>query len=134
MTQVFADAAYFIALLSPDDEFHDRALTVSSQHHGRVLTTEWVLAEVGNALCRGNNRRLFCETVRRLRTSTRVRIISASESAFQAGFELYEQRSDKDWSLIDCISMTIMDREGIRDVLTSDRHFEQAGYVALLRS
>jgi len=41
-------------------------------------------------------------------------------------------RPDKGYSLVDCISMQTMRREGITDALTHDRHFEQEGFRALL--
>jgi hypothetical protein len=49
------------------------------------------------------------------------------------GVQLYAQRPDKEWSLTDCISFVVMTQEGIFDALTGDRHFEQAGFVALLK-
>jgi predicted nucleic acid-binding protein len=52
---------------------------------------------------------------------------------FETGVSLYASRTDKEWSLTDCISFTVMSQYGIRDALTGDRHFEQAGFRALLR-
>ena len=46
--------------------------------------------------------------------------------------DLYRHRKDKDWSLTDCISFAAMTDEGLTEALTADRHFEQAGFVALL--
>jgi predicted nucleic acid-binding protein len=50
-----------------------------------------------------------------------------------AGVDLYRRRPDKAWSLTDCISFVVMQREGITEALTGDQHFEQAGFVALLK-
>lgn len=49
------------------------------------------------------------------------------------GIELYSQRPDKNWSLTDCISFQVMKSFGITEALTGDHHFEQAGFVALLK-
>lgn len=49
------------------------------------------------------------------------------------GVRFYDDRSDKEWSLTDCISFVVMLREKITEALTGDRHFEQAGFVALLK-
>jgi predicted nucleic acid-binding protein len=46
---------------------------------------------------------------------------------------LYHLRPDKQWSLTDCISFLVMSEEGITEALTADHHFEQAGFVALLK-
>ena len=51
-----------------------------------------------------------------------------SRESFLAGLRLYEQRNDKGYSLVDCISMTTMRRHAILEVLTNDRHFMQEGF------
>ena len=51
---------------------------------------------------------------------------------FDEGFDLYCRRPDKDWSLTDCVSFVVMQQRGLREAFTADRHFEQAGFVALL--
>lgn len=62
-----------------------------------------------------------------------VRIVPAGRSLMSRGWELYSQRLDKEWSLTDCISFVIMEDRGIKDALTGDHHFEQAGFRALLK-
>ncbi|WP_201150090.1 hypothetical protein [Cyanobacterium sp. IPPAS B-1200] len=55
------------------------------------------------------------------------------DTAFiQAILKLFESRQDKQWGLIDCISFSVMDEHNLKDALTSDRHFIQAGFNALL--
>lgn len=46
---------------------------------------------------------------------------------------LFTDRPDKSWGLTDCISFVVMQRFGATDALTADRHFEQAGFTALLK-
>jgi predicted nucleic acid-binding protein len=62
-----------------------------------------------------------------------VKVVPQSRESFLAGLKLYRDRPDKGYSLTDCISMQIMRREGLSDVLTNDRHFEQEGFRALFR-
>jgi hypothetical protein len=50
MTPVFADASYYVALLSPRDQHHQRALEVSGQLRRGIVVTDFVLIEVSNAL------------------------------------------------------------------------------------
>jgi predicted nucleic acid-binding protein len=59
--------------------------------------------------------------------------IPQSREGFLEGLALYEARPDKAYSLADCISMQTMRREGLTEVLTNDRHFEQEGFRALFR-
>jgi uncharacterized protein len=74
------------------------------------------------------------ETVREILADPAVHVIPQSHESFQSGFELYASRPDKGYSLTDCISMETMRREGLTEVLTNDRHFEQEGFRALFRS
>ena len=72
-------------------------------------------------------------SVQAILSSAEVRVIPQSRASFLAGLELYTQRPDKRYSLVDCISMRTMRREGLTEVLTNDRHFEQEGFRALFR-
>jgi len=59
-------------------------------------------------------------------------IVEATEALYRRGLALYDARPDKEWSLTDCISFEVMTEEGLEAALTGDRHFEQAGFKALL--
>ena len=65
--------------------------------------------------------------------NSRVQVIPQTRDSFLSGLELYRARPDKGYSLTDCISMQTMRREGLHDVLTNDRHFEQEGFHPLFR-
>ena len=73
------------------------------------------------------------EFIRDLELDPQVRIVRASTEWFRRGLTLYGKRADKAWSLTDCISFAFMAEEGLSDGLTGDRHFEQAGFHALLK-
>ena len=72
------------------------------------------------------------ELIEALRKDPLVTVVPASQELFDRGLDLYAHRSDKDWSLTDCISCVVMQEYGLVDVLTSDHHFEQMGFRALL--
>ena len=55
------------------------------------------------------------------------------QALYERGWQLYRDRPDKSWSLTDCISFVVMNDMNLRDALTGDKHFEQAGYVAILK-
>ena len=63
-----------------------------------------------------------------------TKIITLNQELLQSGLSLYEQRLDKDWGLTDCISFVVMQREQIQEAFTSDKHFEQAGFIRLLQN
>ncbi|HEY0159385.1 MAG TPA: nucleic acid-binding protein [Thermoanaerobaculia bacterium] len=58
-------------------------------------------------------------------------VVTVDRPLFLAGLERYEQRPDKEYSLVDCMSMIVMEQRGIRHVLTNDHHFSQAGFVVV---
>ena len=66
-------------------------------------------------------------------TDSKVEIVSLSEQLYTQAFQLYCQRLDKEWGLVDCISFILMQERGITEALTADEHFQQAGFRVLLR-
>ncbi len=133
MTPVFADAFYFFALLNEKDAAHKAATSFSSQTDAPYVTTAWVLTEVADGCSAVDRRSAFLELLELLRESSDAKIIPPTEELFARGVELFRQRPDKDWPLTDCISFAAMKDEGIIEALTGDRHFEQAGFRALLK-
>jgi len=132
VTTVFADTYYYIALLNAEDDDHARAIAWTGQFDGRIVTTDWVLTEVADGLSRGAGRGAATRLIRDLLADPAVLIVEADRALFEQGLSLYEKRPDKEWSLTDCISFVVMEREKIRQALTADHHFEQAGFLKLL--
>jgi Predicted nucleic acid-binding protein, contains PIN domain len=132
MDAVFADTFYFLALLNERDAAHDKA-TQFGVSSPSLVTTAWVLTEVADAFSMPENRSAFLELLDTLKGSPDVRIVGPGAELFNRGIDLFRQRSDKERSLTDCISFVTMADAGIPDALTGDRHFEQAGFRALLK-
>ena len=133
MKLVFADAFDFIALLNADDAAHARAGEFTQGYSGQYVTTTVTLIELADAFSRPSSRQAAGRFLDDLPASKAMRIVHINEELFQVGLDLYLARQDKDWSLTDCISFVVMQREGITEALTGDKHFEQAGFVALLK-
>jgi hypothetical protein len=129
---VFADSYYYLAFVNESDAGHRRALEFSRSYQGRAVTTEWVLTEVADALSGPEQRGIFLELLAELRRDPGLQVMEASHELFERGIALFSQRSDKSWSLTDCISFVVMEVHGIREALTADHHFEQAGFMPLL--
>jgi predicted nucleic acid-binding protein len=133
MTTVFADSYYYLAMVSDRDEGHTKAMEFMTSYRGRLITTEWVLTEVGDGLSRRNDRAAFLEVLGIVQTDEQTTVVEATHQLFARGVEMFANRPDKDWSLTDCISFSVMNDDRIREALTGDHHFEQAGFVALLK-
>ena len=79
-------------------------------------------------------RREAAAVVRDILDNQGVRVVPQTHESFLDGLDRYERRLDKHYSLQDCISMNVMEAQGITDVLTSDHHFEQEGFAILMKS
>ncbi len=120
---------FYVALINQRDAWHSRVAAYARSHDDEIVTTEWVLTEVADALAASRARVRVQAAFQTLTADPTTRVIGASSKLFVRGLELYHQRPDKDWSLTDCISFVVMADEGLREALTGDRHFAQAGYV-----
>jgi predicted nucleic acid-binding protein len=132
---VFADTLYWGAVLHPHDQYRARVIrTRGALGDMRLVTTDEVLTELPGGLAqRGTHlRQAAAQAVRTILKDRRVTVHPQSRESFLAGLRLYEQRSDKGYSLVDCISMTTMRRQRILEVLTNDHHFIQEGFKIVL--
>lgn len=137
MKSVFADTLYWVAIAKPGDQWAEPAKRAKATLGAvRLVTTDEVLAEFLAALSAGGPdlRRAAVEMVRAVYRNPNVKVIPQTRDSFLKALTRYEARLDKEYSLTDCSSMDAMDAEGIREVLTNDRHFEQEGYVTLIRN
>ena len=136
-SEVFLDTAYAIALSVESDEYHQRAEELAEQLEAektRLVTTRAVLLEIGNALSKKRYRKAAVKLLDALEQDSQVEIILLSEELYKWALELFRKRPDKDWGLIDCVSFIVMKERELTEALTTDEHFEQAGFRALLRS
>ena len=134
MNAVFADTFYFVALLNERDAAHGQAASLRRSLRQPLVTTEWVLAETAGALSGGHLRGGFVRLARILQAAgPDAVIVPATSEMFRAGFDLFASRPDKEWSLTDCISFAVMQDLGLKEALTGDHHFTQAGFRILLK-
>ena len=101
-----------------------------------MVTTEAVLTEVGNALSKQHLRASARQQLRYVQTMVQANlgeIYPISHELWERAWELYDQRPDKDWGHTDCISFIVMQDLGITTAFTADHHFEQAGFIRLVK-
>jgi hypothetical protein len=132
MTEVFADSFYYLALLNPADQHHAAALQATKNLQSRIVTTPWVLMEVGDALSHPSARALTHRFLMQVQADANTVIIPFAESWYRRGLALYGSRLDKGWSLTDCISFEVMNARQLTEAITGDHHFVQAGFRILL--
>jgi predicted nucleic acid-binding protein len=136
MERVFADTGYWIALLNPRDELHQKARATSRDFNpNQIVTSEMVLTEFLNSFSDYGQRlrQAAVAAVLALRDSSEIVIFPQTSQLFAKALKRYHDIADKKWSLTDCASFIIMEQEQLTAALTHDRHFAQAGFQTLLR-
>jgi predicted nucleic acid-binding protein len=132
LSRIFVDTLFVIALINPRDQHHAIAAKLAAKHENHpLLVTEAVLLEIGNGLAR-NYKQEAIAVIESFLASEEVEIVHVTPELFQRGFDLYKKYQDKAWGLIDCISFVVMADFGIRQALTFDQHFDQAGFEPLM--
>ncbi|MBX9580585.1 MAG: PIN domain-containing protein [Gemmataceae bacterium] len=135
---MFADTSGWANFADRREPFHDRAVELVAAARAakaKIVTTNYVLAELPALLTRPMRlaKRSQVALLDTLRTARWVEVVHIDVELDAAAWDLWEARPDKEWSLTDCASFLVMERRGLVEALTSDHHFEQAGFVRLLR-
>jgi predicted nucleic acid-binding protein len=125
----FLDTAFVQALLDKNDQHYAWALRALPivQNAGQIWITEAVFNEIGAALS-GVNRIGAARFIRTCYVTDNITIVPSDRPLFLRGLSLYEARPDKRWSLVDCQSFVVMQDNDIEVAITTDHHFEQAGF------
>lgn len=137
MNEVFVDTSGWANAFVKTEPYYTEASTLVKQweqNNRRVITTNYVLSELIPLFIRmGVPRANSLNHIKVLRAIDWVEIVHIDESLDQKAWQLLADRSDKEWSLVDAASFIVMQDRGMTDALTADHHFEQAGFVRLLK-
>lgn len=136
MREIFLDTSFAIALSAITDQNHTKAVELAEQIESQnisLVTTQAILLEIGNALSKQKYRAAAIELLESLESDPNVKIVPLTNELYDAAFQLFRSRQDKEWGLVDCISFVVMQSLSITEALTADDHFNQAGFRALLK-
>lgn len=136
MDEVFLDTSFAIALSSVNDRNHARAIQLADRlerQATRLVTTQAILLEIGNALSKQRYRAAAIQLLESFAADPTVEVVALTNDLYADAFNLFKNRPDKEWGLVDCISFVVMQRRGTINALTADEHFNQAGFCALLK-
>ncbi|MEM1370290.1 MAG: PIN domain-containing protein, partial [Cyanobacteria bacterium P01_H01_bin.15] len=130
----FVDTFYWISLFSVRDSRHEIVKAFSrSLASTQLITTDEVLTEFLNFFSNSDPdiKERAAGRVAKIFKSKQINVLAQTRSSFSKGFELYQKRYDKGYSLTDCISIQTMKALNLREVLTHDKHFTQEGFTIL---
>jgi predicted nucleic acid-binding protein len=136
LTSCFVDTSFWIASYRRHDQYSDRAKAWRKwliAHQIKLVTTEAVLWEWLNGMSDIETRQEAANGYRYCHDDPQIDVVPFRADLVISAFDLYEARSDKEWSLTDCLSFVVMNERRITDALTTDHHFEQSGFSILLR-
>ena len=134
MEPTFLDAAFVIALETTDDQNHQAAFEYWQEFLQSVtplVTTSFVLDEIATFFNSRNRHNKAVEVVENFLGSKTIDLVHVDDTLFHLGWEYFRKHADKRYSLTDCISFVVMTNGQIKDVLTFDKHFAQAGFKKL---
>lgn len=133
---IFVDTSALIALGNKRDAFHFQAIGINdklSRSNITFVTTSAILLEFGNAFSTVTMKPFAIKLIDAIRQSKKWTSILVDENIISRSFELYRQMMDKEWGLVDCASIHVAKNMGIKDIFSTDHHFEQAGFQILLK-
>jgi predicted nucleic acid-binding protein len=139
MTSLFVDTSGWGHLVDPSQAYHEQAASLyrrAREEGTRLVTTNYILTELV-ALLSSPLRIPRAKTIAfitSLKSSPYVDIVHVDTTLDAQAWQLLADRPDKVWSLVDCASFVIMQQHRLIDALTTDPHFEQAGFVRLLKA
>jgi hypothetical protein len=138
MSELFVDTSGWANLIDVSQPFHSLSAKIyqnaRSQKH-KIITTSYIITELVALLASPLRvpRPKAIAFIQSLKTSPYVEVIHISKEIDTKAWELLINRQDKEWSLVDCSSFIVMQELRITESLTSDHHFEQAGFIRLLK-
>lgn len=138
MNKLFIDTSGWASLFIPTELFHIQAaqyFAQAQQQRQTLITTNYVVAELVALL--GSRQRAprtqIFQYIDSVKAAPSVELVHIDAATDAVAWELCKSRPDKAWSLVDCTSFVVMQQMSIQEALTTDQHFEQAGFVRLLK-
>lgn len=134
---VFADTSFFFALAAKRDRAHGQALIAYSRLLSagrRVITSDYVLDETLTLVKLRTRTDVAVALLARIEQSAAIVVEEIGAMRFKAAVAVFRKCADQAYSFTDCSSFALMRELKLKDALTTDRHFAEAGFRALLKT
>jgi predicted nucleic acid-binding protein len=135
--ETFIDTSGFYALLCEDDAAHATSLNWLAElraRSGTAVTTDYVLDETATLLKARGGGHLLPDLFQLVTGSRAVRVEWMHPARFAKAKDFFLRHTDHGYSFTDCVSFVLMRELRLTDALTTDKHFPEAGFKALLRA
>jgi hypothetical protein len=134
--EVFADTSALYAAVDSRDAYHSQAAPLIRQLAGRgrmIVTSDYVVVETINLAVTRRGGVVAGRLLELLDKTSGLRVEWIGGERFAASRAFFRKHADHTYSFTDCTSFVLMDELRIRDALTSDHHFVEAGFRMLLK-
>ena len=128
----FLDTGAIYALADRNDLDHAAVRAVYTRREQKFVLHELILVEAVSLLTKRLHKRAALEAITALRRSPKVEIVSVTPAMLEAAWVRCQRFADKEWDWIDCTSFELMGQRSLRDALSLDHHFTQAGFTVLV--
>jgi predicted nucleic acid-binding protein len=128
------DTSAWLIIFDNASSQHAFAMTEYDRARRRITHSYVVVELISLALSRRHSISKILDFVFDILHDSEVEVLWIDELITHQALALLSERRDKAWSLCDAVSFVLMRQIGITEALTTDHHFEQAGFIKLLES
>lgn len=129
----FLDTGAIYALADPRNRDHAAVRAAYNDPERTFILHEFILVEAFSLLTKRLHKQAAIRRIGAFRLSPRVEKTPLTPDLLEAGWERCHQFADKEWDWIDCVSFELMESRGVREALSLDWHFAQAGFTLPVR-
>lgn len=138
MNEIFADTSGWANYFVRTEPFHQEAKQLMQKWYKdrtRVITTNYVLLELVALFISPLRitRQQQIQAIETIKAVEWIEILHIDQTLDDQAWQFLKTRNDKMWSLADCSSFVVMKQRKISQGFTTDHHFEQAGFIMLLK-
>lgn len=133
--EVFVDTSGLYALVEKNDAHHRaarRAVEDLLRGGRKLVLTDYIVDETTTLANARSGKRVAMRVLDLLEQSAGIRIEWVGSLRFEATTTFFRKHADRGYSFTDCTSFIVMSELELTQALTTDKHFPEAGYEALL--
>ncbi len=130
---VFLDSGAIYSYATRSDGNHTAVRAAYDNLSARFVLHELILVEAFSLITKRLSKYRAMQAISIFRQSPRIERAELTSDLLEAGWRRCLRYADKNWDWIDCISFELMHRRGLREALSLDRHFAQAGFILLVQ-
>jgi predicted nucleic acid-binding protein len=133
--EIFIDSSGFYALLAKRDSMHQKAIDIlqqAAQEKISFITTDYIIDETATLLQARKLSHILSAFFDTVFESSACTIAWMDQDRFLQTKSFFLKHKDQSWSFTDCFSFILMKELNLKQALTKDNHFTEAGFAPLL--